>query len=144
MDPETRWKSAAATLPLGALLLSLAACKPPVPVNQYVMVVGTVAACLPETGEMTVRVLRAASGGRTKTKDVYCTVTSDSEVYINDAFSSIERIEIGNEVELIGYREHDARLERFVVRFANVIQPLPAPPLPDLAAPRTGSASSEG
>jgi len=96
------------------------------------MLAGRVRESRPETGELTVEV-RGPAPGRPAVE--ICNLTKDSEIYINDRFSSIDQIQVGDAVELLGYRDPNPRLERFVVSFAYVDHPQPPPPAPELAAP---------
>ena len=115
-------------------LLTLGACDEPRAPHKYVVLSGIVAACHPQTGELTVR-LSESSSRRTKDDRLECVVTSDSEVYINDMFSSIERIQIGDQVELIGYRDVSRPIESFVVSFAYCDHSAPTPGVPPLLQP---------
>ena len=105
--------------------------RPPV---RYSVLAGHVVGCYPDTGELTICGLRRTTSGPTEAA-TYCLVTRDTEIYINDRLSSIEEIQIGDPVELIGRPDPDPQLERFVIAFAYLDQPLPAPPTPELAAP---------
>ena len=104
------------------------------PLARYSVLAGHVAACHPDTGELTIRGPRRSSTGPAEAV-TYCLVTRDTEIYINDRFSSIEEIQIGDAVELIGRPDSDPQLERFVISFAYLDQPLPSPPTPELAPP---------
>jgi hypothetical protein len=111
--------------------------------NRYNVLAGKVVACHPDTGELTVRVSRRTVEGPAE-HTLYCVVTRDSEIYVNDKFSAIDEIQLGDAVELVGYRDPNPQLERFVVSFAYFDHPLPAPPRPELtpaSAPATQEAS---
>jgi hypothetical protein len=113
--------------------------------NRYSVLAGKVLSCHANTGELTVRVSRRSAQGPTE-ETIYCVVTRDSEIYINDKFSSIEEIQLGDAVELVGYDDPNPRLQRFVVSFAYFDHPLPAPPPPELvpaSAPTTQNANEE-
>lgn len=114
-----------------AAVLCATGCEPPRPPGRYSVLAGKVIACHPDTGELTVRGSRRTVEGPTE-ETVYCLITRDSEIYVNDRFSSIEEIQIGDTVELIGRRDPNPQLERFVVSFAYFDHPLPAPPRPQL------------
>jgi len=107
--------------------------------NPYTVLAGKVLSCHADTGELTVRISRRSVAGPTE-KAIYCVVTRDSEIYVNDKFSSIEEIQLGDAVELVGYDDPNPRLQRFVVSFAYFDHPLPPPPAPELvpaSAPTT-------
>lgn len=116
-------------------------CEPQRTPHRYSVVVGKVVACHTETGELSVRAPRRTAEG-TADQTVYCLVTDESEVYVNDKFSSMQEIQLGDTVEVIGYRQRDPQLERFVVSIAYFDRPLPAAPspvLPPASAPATQS-----
>jgi len=64
---------------------------------------------------------------------VHCLLSSDAEVYINDKFSAIGAIAVGDTAELIGYRDPN-RVERFLVSLVHITRDEPLPPAPDLSA----------
>lgn len=114
------------------LLTLLAGCSKQDQQSSYEVFVGTVKALDVETGEMFVRAGQPRPGQQT-VRNVPCVVTKDSEIYINDAFSGIERLLVGDTIELVGCRDED----RFVISFANVVRSRPEPPLPAFAPPAT-------
>jgi hypothetical protein len=129
--------------PMQAVLLLAAVCASgcdrPRPRAHYSVLSGKVIACHTDTGELSVRVSRRRPEGPSE-ETVYCLITRDAEIYINDKVSSIHEIQLGDAVELIGRRDPDSQIERFVVSFAYFDHPLPPPPPPDLtpaAAPAT-------
>jgi hypothetical protein len=106
---------------------------------------GKVVASHADTGELSVRVSRRMPTGPSE-ETIYCLVTRDSEVYVNDKFSSIEEIQLGDTVELVGWWDRSQQLERFVVSFADFDHPLPPasqPALVPASAPATQSATDE-
>lgn len=111
----------------------LAGCDEPPTRNFYRTIRGAVVACQPTTGELAVRVEQVTSGAA-PSETVNCIVTSDSEMYINDKISSLSDIQLGDEIELVGYWER-GELEKFVVSFASVDHPLPPPARPALKPP---------
>lgn len=115
-----------------------AGCEPAPAAPHYKVLVGTVAASYPQTGELTVRV-STETPGVNQPKRVYCVVTRESEVYVNDRFASLDAIRIGDVVELVGYVDRDRQLAQFVVSLAYVRQPQPPAPDPAtlLAPPAT-------
>ena len=119
------------------LLLAIvcaAGCDKPRPRARYTVLSGKVVACHTDTGELSVRVSRRRPEGPTE-ETIYCLITRDAEIYVNDKVSSIDEIQLGDAVELVGRRDADPQLERFVVSFAYFDRPLPPPPRPDLTPP---------
>lgn len=112
---------------LFAAVAFLGGCQPPPAKHVYSALAGEVLSCHPRTGELTVR----ATGATRRGDDtVYCVLTQDSEIYINDRFSTIDSIAIGDTLELVGYRDARPPLERFVVTFAYLTRPEPMAPAP--------------
>lgn len=91
------------------------------------MLAGEVVAISPELGELTV----AARDGQTPSR-IICIVTDDAEVYVNDQFSRLDRIQLGDEVELVGYRDARQPVDRYVVSIAEVRRPTPPTPAPQI------------
>lgn len=120
--------------PIAALAwLPLLGCDEPSPGAHYSVVAGKVMACHAETGELRVRATHP--GGDEATPEiVYCVVTRESEIYVNDEVRPLSEIQLGDEVELIGHRDPDPQTRRFVVSFAYLDHPLP-PPAPPVFAP---------
>ena len=104
--------------------------------EQHEALLGTVESIQPDTGQITVRV-EELRGERSPTARITCLVTSDAEVYVNDRYSGFDAIEIGDTVELIGYRDPNPRAERFIVCLTRIVRNEPAPPKPDLTPPAT-------
>jgi hypothetical protein len=132
-------KRSALEMMLLAALLCAAGCQPQRPPNHYSVLAGKVVACHTDTGELTVQGSRRTPEGPAD-ETVYCLITRDSEIYVNDRFSSIAEIQIGDAVELVGRRDPNPQVERFVVSFAYFDHPLPEPPKPELipaSAPAT-------
>lgn len=117
-------------LGLSAVML-LGGCQRPAPTHAYRVLTGTVILCNAETGELTVLVTPGTRRRLHKDR-VHCVLTEDSEVYVNDRFSSLHEVRVGDKVEIIGYREPDRRLESFVVGTASFQQPLPPPVVPEI------------
>ncbi len=113
-------------------------CEPAPSAPHYEVLAGTVIACYPQTGELTLRT-GPQSPGTPAEQRVFCVVTRESEVYINDRFASLDQIRIGDAVELVGYVDRDRQLSQFVVSLAYVRHPQPPPPDPEslLAPPAT-------
>jgi len=136
---------------VAAVALGAGGCEARREPGHYSVLAGEVIACQPDTGELTIRgPRRTAEGPEEQTS--YCLITRDSEIYINDRFSSIREIRPGDTVELIVRRDSDpqsgpdAGLQRYVVAFAYVDRPLPPAPRPELTptdAP-AGSGTPEG
>ena len=76
--------------PTGLLVIAvcLAGCEPPRTLQHYSVLAGKVVACRTDTGELSVRGTRRAAAGPIE-ETTYCLITRDSEVYMNDRFSSI-------------------------------------------------------
>jgi len=107
--------------------------------NRYSVLAGNVVACHTDTGGLGVRGSRRTAEGPSE-QTFHCLITRDSEIYMNDKLGSIEEIQLGDAVELVGWWDRSTRLERFVVSFAYFDHPLPAPPQPELvpaSAPTT-------
>lgn len=106
--------------------------------EQHEALLGTVESIQPDTGQITVRV-EELRGERIQAERITCLLATDAEVYVNDRYSGFEGIEIGDMVELIGYRDPNPRAERFIVCLAQIVRNEPAPPKPDLTPPATQS-----
>ncbi|MFQ5806876.1 MAG: hypothetical protein ACE5I3_10540 [Phycisphaerae bacterium] len=122
-----------------------AGCEDRSPPDRYSVLAGKVVACRTDTGELSVRGLRRTAEGPTE-ETIHCLITRGSEIYVNDKFSSIGEIQLGDAVELVGRRDSDPRLEHFVVSFAYFDRPLPAPPRPELkpaSTPATTDATDQ-
>jgi hypothetical protein len=112
-------------------------------ISRYETLIGTVVTRDADTGELTVRT-PAPRGAASSHRSDLCVVTEDTEIYLNDKFSLIGAIAVGDIVELIGYRDPHPRPERFVVSFAVVNRDEPAPAPPDLSLPAAGGGSTPG
>jgi hypothetical protein len=125
------------------VLVLIAACGRQLPTNRYDVLSGTVQSLRAETGQLIVHVAapRPEFG---KTTSIACLLGSDAEVYINDKFSALSAIQVGDAIELIGYRHPDPRTECFVVSLAYIARSEPLPPAPDLPAPSTSTAPTGG
>ena len=80
------------------------------------------------TGEITVEVDRPRKG---RQSSVSCVITDDSETYIDEKFSSVEDVRIGDRISLIGYLDPSPRLRRFVVSYARIRRSPKSPAVPD-------------
>jgi hypothetical protein len=110
--------------------LLLTGCEPSSAPGTYRSRTGTVEGVRLETGQLLVRFDGAAD------RRVPCLITNDTEIYINDRFSRIENIQIGDEVELLGYADpNNPRGERFVLSFARIERTETDPPPIDLTPP---------
>jgi len=116
-------------LPAACLLVG---CEKQLPENRFDVIAGTVQSLHADMGQLTVRssVLRPDA---TDHPYVHCLLSSDAEVYINDKFSAIGAIAVGDTAELIGYRDPN-RVERFLVSLVHITRDEPLPPAPDLSA----------
>ena len=90
-----------------------------------------------ETGELFIRPERAPHPWRFD-RNIPCVVTKDSEIYMNDCFSGLGEIEVGDLIESIGYRDHD----RFILSLVSVTRNQSEPPLPELSPPTTEPAAN--
>jgi len=127
------------------VIVCASGCDKPPPRAHYNVLSGKVTACHTDTGELTVRAARRTPEGPIE-ETVYCLLTRDAEIYVNDKVSSIEEIQLGDAVELVGRRDPDPRVERFIVSFAYLDHPLPPPSPPDLTpapAPATQDAPDQ-
>ena len=112
-----------AYLPLLALCWAVQGCGEPAPAQRYKVSAGKVLSCRPDTGELEIQLdVRPSARGPRR---LFCVVTSDSEIYINDQTESIDAIQLGDAVELVGYRDPTPGMERFVVTFAYFEHPMP-------------------
>ena len=116
-------------LVVGLLPLGLVGCDRPQASHGYTVLAGTVMNCNAETGELSLELRDQPA--RKWTGRVPCVLTKDSEIYVNDRFSTLLEIQVGDSVEVIGYPEKN-RLETFVVAFAYVEQPGPQVKTPPL------------
>lgn len=106
----------------------------------YEVLRGTVEGARADLGQLVIR-LDSPLGGRTGEARRSCLLPSNAEVYVNDKFVSAAAIEIGDEVELIGFTDPDPAAERFVVAFAYITHNEPPPPPIDLSPPATQPAT---
>ncbi len=135
MRTSANWvRTGAGVLLVGLVAVGLVGCERPTPSHAYTVLAGTVLSCNPEAGELTLELRDQPA--RKWSGRVPCVLTKDSEVYVNDRFSSLAEIQVGNAVEVIGYREANRRLETFVVAYAYVEQPGPPVKTPPLLLPR--------
>jgi hypothetical protein len=107
--------------------------------NNYEALTGVVLNVRTDTSELTVRPVEPAPE-RADAAGLLCLLTNDAEVYINDRYASVNAIAVNDAVELVGYREENARGERFVVCLAQITRPAAAPVEPDLS-PRATTAT---
>jgi len=125
----------AAILIAGALALLATGCDQQSATSEYRVVNGTVVRLAADTDcEMTVQI-DAAEAQREGRDTVTCLLTNDTEVYVNDRFSDLDDIVMGDAVQLIGYRKSNPRGERFVLAYAKVTRNDPPPPPPNLEPP---------
>jgi hypothetical protein len=114
-----------------ALLVATAGCEQSQPPADYDVITGTVERTRAETGELTIRPRNPWTTG-TDEPPLQCLITNDTEIYVDDRFSSFDAIQYGDKVELIGHPDPSPRGERFVVTLAHIERNEPAPPPPDL------------
>ena len=133
--------AALAGLAAGVLV---AGCSERQPLPHYTLVSGRVVACHVDTGELVVKGARPKDPPGTQ-KTFNCLVTPGSEIYINDKLCGLEDIQLGDEVELIGWQDRESQPPRFVVCVVYLDHALPPPPRPELRpAPATRAASQPG
>ena len=104
--------------------------------ERHEALIGTIESLHADTGQLTVR----ARGFRPEPdseQSISCLLTSDAEIYVNDKFSDLAGLAVGDSVELVGYREPIPRSERFLVALARVRCAAPPAPAPDLPLPTT-------
>ena len=124
-----------------ATALAIAGCEDERTPARFSVFSGKVLSYHAETGEMTVR------GARRRDRDgqehtIHCLITRDSEIYINDMLCSIDDIQLGDAVEMIGREDASADPMSFLVSYAYIEHPTtPAPP-PDLT-PASAPATQE-
>ncbi len=123
-----------ALLGVAAVLCSAAQCRQQGTFSDYDVLHGTVQRLRPESSELVVAATNPWSD-QSRTVTLNCLTTSDTEIYVNDRFCSFEAIAIGDQVELIGYRESNTRGERFVVVLANIQRNSKLPPPPEIVPP---------
>lgn len=111
----------------GAAVLS-AGCKRPAAAHRYESLDGAVDERNSETGDLRIRIIPPSGG---KQRSILCQVTDDSEIYVNDRLASIESIKAGDVIRVVGYRDPNPRLERFVVAFARINRPQTPPAAPE-------------
>ena len=121
---STMARMAVMALAIGAT----AGCERSVGAPTYQAVGGVVEACQLETGEMTVRL--TGREARSSEEKLHCVITKDSEIYVNDRFTKLQDIEVGDRVELIGYRDPSPQQERFVVTYAYGLHAMERPAMP--------------
>ncbi len=133
--------AALAGLAAGVLLVG---CSERQPLPHYTLLSGRVVARHVDTGELVVKGARPKDPPGTQ-KTFNCLVTPGSEIYINDKLCSLEDIQLGDEVELIGWKDRESQPPRFVISVVYLDHALPPPPRPELAAgPASRAASQPG
>ncbi len=110
---------------LGLLLLAAPSCRRNEHQAPYQAFSGTIKALDLETGELFIRADAAPEPWRSD-RNVPCVATKDTEIYVDDRFSGLHELAVGDGIELVGYREGD----RIVVSLANVRRGGLPPPLP--------------
>lgn len=116
------------------LLCAVGGCGGEARVPQFVSVKGELTALSAETHELT---LRARDELGRAADSVSCLMNSHSEIYINDRAGGIDALSVGDQLEIIGYRDRSARLDTIVVTYAYVTKPIGPPTLPDLSPAAT-------
>lgn len=131
----------ATTLLLGAL----AACDDPRSVRHYEVVLGVVIAVHADTGELSVEIPQNPTPRtQIRSRVLSCIVTRDTELYLNDMFVSIDAVEPGDRIQVIGSRDPDPQLDRLAVHTAYLTRTVPSAPDPPAALiPTTRSTTRE-
>lgn len=96
----------------------LSGCDRQSPPARYETFSGTVTARQADTGKFSVRV-DPPRGNTLPDGTLFCVATKDSEIYLNDKFSPMEVIQVGDPVEVIGYRDSNKEVE-FVASFVYI------------------------
>lgn len=120
-------------LTIGSILVTLpilCGCPQSAPGPRYSTLAGVVVASSADLGELTMAPTPGEADAR-----IVCIVTDDAEVYINDQFARLDQIQIGDAVELVGYRDQRHPVDRFVVSIAEVHRPAPPTPAPQIEPP---------
>ncbi len=104
--------------------------------GDYKIIAGTVQSVNATERELTILVDPSSAQSDDPGKAA-CLLTSDAEVYVDDVFSGVEAIEIGDTVRLVGYVDTSPQAERFVVSKAEIERNEPLPDPPDLSPPTT-------
>lgn len=117
------------------LSLALVACDDARTVRQYDVIQGAVAGVHVDTGEISVEFMPPGPGA--KSRVLSCVVTRDTELYLNDRITSLDRIATGDLIQIVGTRDPDPRLDRLAINTAYVARDEPAAPNPPLALTTT-------
>src|SRR5262245_40683311 len=104
---------------LAAAVVLIAGCERKNAPPAYEVREGVVVERHSDTGELAVRVVQQKRD-KTEERTIFCIVTKDSEVYINDVLSRLDAVNVGDAIEIVGYPEPTPRFERFVISFAHV------------------------
>jgi hypothetical protein len=122
----------------GAALL-LCGCDRAVPRHHYTLIAGTISAIHDDTGQITLRPT-SESGAPPASQSIDCVITKDSEIYVNDRFSALADLAIGDPIEIIGYGDPNPRLEAFVTSYVYLTRPVAPPAAPlNLWEPRASA-----
>lgn len=124
-------------LPALAMCALLGGCGEQRPPSEYEIIAGTVEGARPDTGLLTVR---TNDEPQRRLSSVF---TKDSELYLDDRFSPVSAIQIGDEIELIGYYDPNPRSDGFVVSIARIRRNVPIPPPPEIAIPAVNQPQPE-
>ncbi len=93
----------------------------------YETLTGAVVTVPSELGEIVVRVRLGDGLGE---RLLVCALTKDAETYVNDRFASPQELRAGDVIDLVGYRDPNPQLERFVISFAHVRREMVRAPPP--------------
>lgn len=110
-----------------ALLACLGACRRPNTPSEHAALSGRVALVRADTLELTLQPASMFQGR--PLRSIMCLLTRDSELYINDRLADLKELQLGDQLQLVGYYENkDAPEERFVVVAGYVVRSEPPPP----------------
>ncbi len=133
------WLASIRILAAALFLAPLVGCEGPDEQRPYQVFNGVVKALDVETGELFVRPQFDPPPPWRAGRNVPCVTTKESEIYINDRFSGLEGIHVGDVIELVGYRGRD---DRFVVSMVSIMRSQPDPVEPALTPPTTRPVSA--
>jgi hypothetical protein len=122
----------ASRLALAAGFVLLAGCAARRPASRHEAYTGVVEYVRPDAGQLTVRLARVPGE---EDQRLACLLSSDSEVYINDRFSRVEEVLVGDVIEFFGVHDPDPRAERFLVALAHITRTEPPAPEPTFTSP---------
>lgn len=100
-----------------AAMLTLAGCERSLPVPKHEVIGGLVLSVNAATGEI---LLQPSARPDTTVRPVQLQFSSDSELYVQDEFSALERLQQGDWLDALAYPSVSAGLPVFVINVAHV------------------------